>query len=184
MGGGIRLLWGLPVGSKYFFFHICFWLLCMAEAVSSPPLFPICKTNGAVTPAAGFAEGLFEAIGWIVFVYLSDSLTMIIMEVINHKEHLMVTFDRLIGLLFSSKELDAMVIDRELAKKLIAARRKWIRTSDLAVPGVTTEKMALIHLLWLQRVRTIIIEDIDPLSGAVLVRSGITVGNKESTIMN
>lgn len=106
------------------------------------------------------------------------------MEVTNHKEHMMVTFDRLIGLLFSSEELDAMIIDRDLAKKLIAARRKWIRTSDLAVPGVTTEKMALIHLLWLQRVRTIIIEDIDPLSGAVLVRSGITVKNKESPIMN
>lgn len=106
------------------------------------------------------------------------------MEVLNHKKHMMVTFDRLIGLLFSSKELDAMIIDRDLAKKLIAARRKWIKTSDLAVPGVTTEKMALIHLLWLQRVGTIIIDDIDPLSGAVLVRSGITVKNKESPIMN
>lgn len=41
----------------------------MAESVLAPPLIPECETNGAVTPATGFARGMFgvrqSLKGWV-----------------------------------------------------------------------------------------------------------------------
>ena len=96
-------------------------------------------------------------------------------EVLNHIRHIEITFDRLVGLLYSEEELDAAIAERALAAKLIDVRRKWIKTSDLVVKGITTEKMVLIHLLWLQKVGTVIVEDVDPYSGAVLIGTGVEV---------
>lgn len=96
-------------------------------------------------------------------------------EDLNHIRHIEITFDRLVGLLYSEEELDAAIADRALAAKLIDVRRKWIKTSDLVVKGITTEKMVLIHLLWLQKVGTVIVEDVDPYSGAVLIGTGVEV---------
>lgn len=39
---------------------VCVLIDCiMAESVLAPPLIPECETNGAVTPATGFARGMF-----------------------------------------------------------------------------------------------------------------------------
>ena len=51
----------------------------------------------------------------------------------------------------------------------LLAIKLWIKTSDLAIEGITTEKMSLLHLLWFQSIGRVVIEDIDPLSGAVLI---------------
>lgn len=59
--------------------------------------------------------------------------------------------------------------DEELFHAL-EGREAWIRSSDLVVPGVTTESMVLHHLLWLLRIGRVVIEDVDPLCGAVKVR--------------
>ena len=91
------------------------------------------------------------------------------MEIKNHIEHLSVTFDRLIVLL----GLDKIVDMRPGAELLIEAtndRVAWIRTADLAVPGVTTEIMAMHHLLWFQHIGRVVVEDVDPLCGAVKIR--------------
>ena len=58
--------------------------------------------------------------------------------------------------------------DEELSRAL-EGREAWIRSSDLVVPGVTTESMVLHHLLWLQRVGRVVIGDVDPLCGAVRI---------------
>ena len=82
-------------------------------------------------------------------------------------KHLEVTFDRLFSLLFTDEEFDMICQVKEDAASLFSRRSAWIKTSDLAKEGVTTENMALIHLLWFQRAGRIVIEDIDPFSGAV-----------------
>ena len=92
-----------------------------------------------------------------------------IMKITNHIEHLTVTFDRLIVLL----GLDRIVDMRPGAELLIEAtndRVAWIRTADLAVPRVTTEIMAMHHLLWFQHIGRVVVEDVDPLCGAVKIR--------------
>lgn len=90
-------------------------------------------------------------------------------EVINHTKHLEVTFDRILTALFSNEELDSMGSSPESAIELMSCRKAWIKTSALAVEGVSTENMALTHLLWFQHIGRVVIEDIDPFSGAVLV---------------
>lgn len=88
-------------------------------------------------------------------------------EVINHIRHLEVTFDKLLQLLFSEEELNGILADAQSAPILLSSRTSWIKTKDLAVEDVTTEKMAFIHMLWLQSIGRISIEDIDPFSGAI-----------------
>lgn len=88
-------------------------------------------------------------------------------EVTNHIQHLTVTFDRLIGALFTDYEIDLMSKDRENFAEHISTRSKWIMINELVMPGVTTERMVLIHLLWFQSIGRVVIEDIDPLSGAL-----------------
>ena len=95
-------------------------------------------------------------------------------EVMKHKRHLEVTFERLLKLLFSQEELDMIFVDAEHCQELLSSRSRWIRTDSLAVEGVNTERMALIHLLWLQHIGRVVVEDIDPLLGALLVRMDLT----------
>ena len=91
------------------------------------------------------------------------------LEVENHIKHLGVTLERLMGLMFSDAELDTILQLRDGAMDVIRDKSVWIRTSDLAVEGLTTEKMAIIHLLWFEHIGRVVVDDVDPLSGAVLV---------------
>lgn len=88
-------------------------------------------------------------------------------EVTNHIQHLTVTFDRLLGALFTDYEIDLLSEDRENFAEHISTRSKWVMINELVMPGVTTERMVLIHLLWFQSIGRVVIEDIDPLSGAL-----------------
>ena len=91
------------------------------------------------------------------------------MEVKNHLEHISVTLATLLEQLnvepILKSGLEPMEISMALKKRV-----SWIKTSDLAVPEVTTEKMVLLHLLWLQHIGRIVVEDIDPQCGAIRVR--------------
>ena len=88
-------------------------------------------------------------------------------EVLNHLKHLEVTFDRLIACLFTEKEFEAITRSIDIGPILLADKTAWIKVDDLAVEGVTTVNMAVIHLLWFQKVGRIVIEDIDPFYGLV-----------------
>ena len=94
------------------------------------------------------------------------------MEVKNHVNHISVTLATLLAQLnvepILKSELEPMEISESLKKRV-----SWIRTSDLAVPEVITEKMVLLHLLWLQHIGRIVVEDIDPQCGAIRVRISI-----------
>lgn len=90
-------------------------------------------------------------------------------EVSNHLKHIEATFDRLMDILFTEDEFNAICALKKDAASLFSSRSAWIKTSDLVLEGITTEKMALIHLLWFQSIGRIVIEDIDPFSGAVLI---------------
>ena len=90
-------------------------------------------------------------------------------EVTNHTKHLEVTFDRLLAALFSDEEFENIESSPKAAIELMSCRKAWIKTSALAVEGVSTENMVLTHLLWFQYIGRIVIEDIDPFSGAILV---------------
>ena len=91
------------------------------------------------------------------------------MEVKNHLKHISVTLVTLLEQLnvepILKSELEPMEISEALKKRV-----SWIKTSDLAVPEVITEKMVLLHLLWLQHIGRIVVEDIDPQCGAIRVR--------------
>lgn len=91
-------------------------------------------------------------------------------EVKNHLKHLEITFDKLCTALFPRDELDTLLGDKEHAVEFLEGRKAWIKTNDLVYEDVTTEKMVLIHLLWLQRIGRIVIDDIDPFSGVILIQ--------------
>lgn len=82
-------------------------------------------------------------------------------EIYNHKAHLGVTLERLIILLSSPEELQALHSEEPITK-LDLSRSTWVKISDLVVPGVTTETMVTLHLLWFQSINRIVIEDVDP----------------------
>ena len=90
-------------------------------------------------------------------------------EVTNHLRHLSVTFDSLVAALFTDQELELMSQNPEHASELLSVRSRWVKVDDLAVSNVTTVKMVLIHLLWFQHIGRIVIEDIDPYFGAILL---------------
>ena len=90
-------------------------------------------------------------------------------EVMHHLKHLSVTFDRLIATLFTDQELELMSHNPGQASEFLSVRSRWVKVEDLSVPNVTTVKMVLIHLLWFQHIGRIVIEDIDPYFGAVLL---------------
>ena len=101
-------------------------------------------------------------------------------EVLNHTKHIEVTLNRLMDILFSEDEFNAICALKEDAASLFSSKSAWIRTSDLAIEDVSTEKMALIHLLWFQSIGRIVIEDIDPFSGAVLLHLNFKDIEKEN----
>lgn len=45
-----------------------------------------------------------------------------------------------------------------------------IRVSNLVEPGISNKEQVLLHLLWYQSIRRVVIYDVDPVSGAVLLR--------------
>ncbi|MDD7129777.1 MAG: hypothetical protein PUH91_13385 [Prevotella sp.] len=91
------------------------------------------------------------------------------MEVKNHQKHISVTLATLLEQLNVEPILKSALEPMEISEAL-KKRVSWIKTSDLAVPEVTTEKMVLLHLLWLQHIGRIVVEDIDPQCGAIRVR--------------
>ena len=91
------------------------------------------------------------------------------MEVKNHQKHISVTLATLLEQLNVEPILKSALEPMEISEAL-KKRVSWIKTSDLAVPEVITEKMVLLHLLWLQHIGRIVVEDIDPQCGAIRVR--------------
>lgn len=94
------------------------------------------------------------------------------MEAERHQKHIAVTFGNLLEKLEVGTLLDADLTPTVLSEAL-KKRVSWIKTADLVTPGVTTEKMVLHHLLWLQHIGRIVIDDIDPYCGAIRVRISI-----------
>ena len=94
------------------------------------------------------------------------------MEVKNHLKHISVTLATLLEQLNVEPILKSELEPTEISEAL-KKRVSWIKTSDLAVPEVTTEKMVLLHLLWLQHIGRIVVEDIDPQCGAIRIRISI-----------
>lgn len=85
------------------------------------------------------------------------------------------TYDRLLTIMFTDEELGQYVsTGAENMVRSLTARKAWVKTEDLAVPDVVTEKMALIHLLYFQSIGRVVVEDIDPESGAVLLHLGFS----------
>lgn len=90
-------------------------------------------------------------------------------EIRNHAAHLGLTFERLVGALFLPSEITMFESDSDHYAELISSRRRWVKISDLIVPGATTVEMALCHLLWLQGIGRVVVEDADPYCGALLL---------------
>ena len=103
-------------------------------------------------------------------------------EVLNHIQHLGVTFDRLLNVLFTEKEMDLMTQDLDHFSEYIATRSRWVKVDDLVIPNVTTGRMVLIHLLWFQSIGRVVIEDIDPFSGAILLH--LHIERKDDPILS
>ena len=103
-------------------------------------------------------------------------------EVFNHKAHLEITFERLIAVLFMPQELDLIYSDKDHCAEHLSSRYSWVTVDKLVVPGVTTEEMVLLHLLWLQSIGRVIIEDIDPASSAVLLHLNIPANTKDDAL--
>lgn len=94
------------------------------------------------------------------------------MEVKNHLNHISVTLATLLEQLNVEPILKSALEPMEISEAL-KKRVSWIKTSDLVTPDVTTEKMVLLHLLWLQHIGRIVVEDVDPQCGAIRVRISI-----------
>ena len=91
-------------------------------------------------------------------------------EILNHKEGLEATFERLVSSLFTENELNLIYLEADHAPENIGRKKAWIKVSNLVEPGITDIEQVLIHLLWFQSIRRVIIYDVDPVSGAVLLR--------------
>ena len=94
------------------------------------------------------------------------------MEVKNHLNHISVTLATLLEQLNVEPILKSALEPMEISEAL-KKRVSWIKTSDLVTPDVTTEKMVLLHLLWLQHIGRIVVEDIDPQCGDIRIRISI-----------
>ena len=82
-------------------------------------------------------------------------------EIENHIKHLEVTMEML------------------LTCENLSIKKSWVKVSNLVVPGVTDKEMVLIHLLWFQSIKRVVIYDADPLSGAVLISLNFDQMKKE-----
>ena len=97
-------------------------------------------------------------------------------QVYEHKAHLEITFERLIAVLFMPRELELIYSDKDHCAEHLSSRYSWVTVDKLVIPGATTEEMVLLHLLWLQSIGRVIIEDVDPVHNAVLLHLNIPKG--------
>lgn len=97
----------------------------------------------------------------------------------NHKEGLEATFERLVASLFTENELNLIYLESDHAPENIGRKKAWIKVSNLVEPGITDKEQVLIHLLWFQSIRRVVIYDVDPVSGAVLLRLNLDKVQRE-----
>lgn len=90
-------------------------------------------------------------------------------EIENHIKHLEVTMEMLFTTLYTDDELKLIYLEEDHICENISLKKAWVKVSQLVVPGVTDKEMVLIHLLWFQSIKRVVIYDADPLSGAVLI---------------
>lgn len=90
-------------------------------------------------------------------------------EIENHIKHLEVTMEMLLTTLYSDDELNLIYQEENHLCENISMKKSWVKVSNLVVSGVTNKEMVLIHLLWFQSIKRVVIYDADPLSGAVLI---------------
>ena len=77
--------------------------------------------------------------------------------------------ERLFTTLYSDDELNLIYQEENHLSENLSMKKSWVKVSNLVVPGVTNKAMVLIHLLWFQSIKRVVIYDADPLSGAVLI---------------
>lgn len=90
-------------------------------------------------------------------------------EIENHIKHLEVTMEMLLTTLYSDDELNLIYQEEDHICENLSIKKSWVKVSNLVVPEVTNKEMVLIHLLWFQSIKRVVIYDADPLSGAVLI---------------
>ena len=90
-------------------------------------------------------------------------------EIENHIIHLEVTMEMLLSTLYSDDELNLIYQEEDHICENLSIKKSWVKVSNLVVPEVTNKEMVLIHLLWFQSIKRVVIYDADPLSGAVLI---------------
>lgn len=90
-------------------------------------------------------------------------------EIENHIKHLEVTMEMLLTTLYSDDELNLIYQEEDHLCENLSIKKSWVKVSNLVVPEVTNKEMVLIHLLWFQSIKRVVIYDADPLSGAVLI---------------
>ena len=90
-------------------------------------------------------------------------------EIENHIKHLEVTMEMLLTTLYSDDELNLIYQEENHLCENLSMKKSWVKVSNLVVPGVTDKEMVLIHLLWFQSIKRVVIYDADPLSGTVLI---------------
>ena len=77
--------------------------------------------------------------------------------------------ERLFTTLYSDDELNLLYQEENHLSENLSMKKSWVKVSNLVVPGVTNKAMVLLHLLWFQSIKRVVIYDADPLSGAVLI---------------
>lgn len=90
-------------------------------------------------------------------------------EIENHIKHLEVTMEMLLSTLYSDDELNLIYQEEDHICENLSIKKSWVKVSNMVVPEVTNKEMVLIHLLWFQSIKRVVIYDADPLSGAVLI---------------
>ena len=100
-------------------------------------------------------------------------------EIENHIKHLEVAMERLFTTLYSDDELNLIYQEENHLSENLSMKKSWVKVSNLVVPGVTNKEMVLIHLLWFQSIKRVVIYDADPLSGAVLISLNFDQMKKE-----
>ena len=100
-------------------------------------------------------------------------------EIENHIKHLEVTMEMLLTTLYSDDELNLIYQEEDHICENLSIKKSWVKVSNLVVPEVTDKEMVLIHLLWFQSIKRVVIYDADPLSGAVLISLNFDQMKKE-----
>ena len=103
-------------------------------------------------------------------------------EIENHIKHLEVTMERLFTTLYSDDELNLIYLEEDHISENLSMKKSWIKVSQLVVQGVTDKEMVLIHLLWFQSIKRVVIYDADPLSGAVLISLNFDLLEKKKKV--